>query len=212
MDTDCGGTLHLPRGAFLLALAGAFIFPSSQQEKRTQRDLRVVCFYQKDFRNGTKAEQWGKKTPTQSENSFALIRPDWCQLSVGRSSERKKLWIGPGLFKKDSKKGVIKGIVWENHISFCFSCLCNATMKLLSAVDNVTDFIQYRLFVLLYFIFLWQSDGSFVSTNNCAVLSRRTSVVMMFILFIYFTIESWLEKFNGNQVCVFELMVIKCCF
>lgn len=60
--------------------------------------------------------------------------------------------------QKGFKKGVIKGIVWENHISFCFSCLCKdrkiATMKLLSAVDNVTDFTQYRLFVLLYFIFL----------------------------------------------------------
>lgn len=208
MDTDCGGTLHLPRGAFLLALAAAFIFPSSQQEKRTQRDLRVVCFYQKDFRNGTKAGQWGKQT-TNTEWEQLCPNQAWLMSAVCGQEFREEEVMNR---TRAVQKGLKKGIVWENHISFCFSCLCNATMKLLSAVDNVTDFIQYRLFVLLYFIFLWQNDGSFVSPNNCAVLSRRTSVVMMFVLFIYFTIESWLGKFNGNRVCVYELMVIKCCF
>lgn len=77
-----------------------FPFPRSGR-----KDLRVVRFYQKACRNETKPEQWGKKTATQSDNSFALIRPDWCQPSVGRSSDRKKkLWIGTGLFKKDWKK------------------------------------------------------------------------------------------------------------
>lgn len=115
--------------------------------------------------------------------------------------------------QKGLKKGVIKGIVWENHIRFCFSCLCKdreiATMKLLPQCDRFHP-ISSLCFALFHFPVTVRC--SFVSPNNCAVLSRPTSVVMMFILFIYITIESCLGKFNGNRVCFFELMAIKCSF
>lgn len=120
---------RLPRG-----YGRSFHFPSSSVKKKKKSTQRIQWGFFQDARSKNKAGAVGKKTWwTQSETSFALIRPNWLQPPVSRRSERK-IWTTD--FLKKRRRALIKGCI-KISISFCFYCLKNAKIARIKILSQV---------------------------------------------------------------------------